>query len=71
MLVSLNLENAADDMRITVVDITGRIVQDRALTNKSLRVRERLPLDDLESGVYLVNIIFNGKDVITKKLIKQ
>ncbi len=70
-LVSLNLENSADDMRITVVDITGRIVQDRVLTNKSLRVRERLSIDNLESGVYLVNVIFNSTDVITKKLIKQ
>jgi hypothetical protein len=71
VLVSLNLEDSAEDMKITIVDITGRLIQERILTNQSLQIREQMDISDLESGVYLVNVIFNNRDIITKKLIKQ
>ena len=71
VLVSLNLEDSTDDMKITIVDITGRLIQERSLTNQSLRIREQMDISELEAGIYLVNVIFNNRDVITKKLIKQ
>ena len=71
VLVSLNLEDSTDDMKITIVDITGRLIQERSLTNQNLRIREQMDISELESGIYLVNVIFNNRDVITKKLIKQ
>ncbi len=71
VMVSLNLEDTAEDMQITIVDVTGRLIQERTLSNQSLRIREQIDIRDLESGVYLVNVIFNNRDIITKKLIKQ
>ena len=71
VLVSLNLEDTADDMQITIVDITGRLIQELSVTDKSLRIREEIDISDLESGIYLVNVIFNNRDIITKKLVKQ
>ena len=71
VLVSLNLDDSTDDMKITIVDITGRLIQGRSLTNQNLRIREQMDISELESGIYLVNVIFNNRDVITKKLIKQ
>ena len=58
-------------MQINIVDITGRLIQERTLSNPSLRIREEIDISQLESGVYLVNVIFNNRDIITKKLIKQ
>jgi len=71
VMVTLNLEDTAEDMQITIVDVTGRLIQERTLSNQSLRIREQIDIRDLESGVYLVNVIFNNRDIITKKLIKQ
>jgi len=71
VMVTLNLEDTAEEMQITIVDITGRLIQERTLSNRSLRVREQMDISDLESGVYLVNVIFNNRDIITKKMIKQ
>ena len=71
VLVSLNLDDTAENMQINIVDITGRLIQERTLSNPSLRIREQIDISQLESGVYLVNVIFNNRDIITKKLIKQ
>ena len=52
--------------RLTISDITGRIIIDKIDVNKS----EQIDISEFDSGVYLVNV-FNDKIVHTNKIIKQ
>ena len=70
-LVSLDLESIADDMVISLIDITGRVVSSQQVLNKSTRIRERIDMSSLEGGIYIVTVTFNNKEIIAKKLVKQ
>lgn len=71
IVVNLDLESISDEMTLTLVDLQGRTLYSKALTNKSRRIRETIDLSSIPKGLYLINVSFNDRDVISKKIIKQ
>jgi hypothetical protein len=69
--VALDLEDISDATQITLMDIYGRTIMNRKVSGKSKNIREVLDISTLSSGIYLVNVSFNNRDVISRKLIKQ
>lgn len=69
--VALDLEDISDATQITLMDIYGRTIMNRKVSGKSKNIREVLDISTLSSGIYLVNVSFNNRDVISRKLVKQ
>lgn len=53
------------------MDISGRVIQQKNLSNVSVSNNQTIDLTNVESGVYLVSIRLEDNSTITKKLIVQ
>ncbi len=69
--VVMELESSSERLDIIVADPLGKQVYRKSINNVNSRINETIDIADLPSGVYFVNAIFDGKDLISKKIIKQ
>jgi hypothetical protein len=68
--VKFNLNNASD-VAVSVYDVTGKLMMNRALGNLNAGTHQmEVAAKDWNSGVYFVNITSNGTTV-TKKFVRQ
>lgn len=56
------------DSKLSITDITGRTVKTEILSDLH---QEKVNISDLNSGIYLLNIIFDNNKTVTKKFVKQ
>lgn len=65
-----NLEFKADntDVYITLVDIRGRIIEEKYLSATSTMVKEQLSFNTVTPGLYLLKVQ-NGKGQVTRKVV--
>ncbi len=61
---SLSFIGLAENSLISIYDLMGKMLKNKTLSNN------QIDISDLESNVYIITI-FNNKNLITKKLIKQ
>lgn len=71
VVIALDLESNADNAMINIVDIMGKVVMTQPIQTNSLSIRESLDIASLPNGIYIVNVAFSNRDVISKKLVKQ
>jgi hypothetical protein len=57
-----------EDVKITLTDLSGRLVYNNIFVNKALRFNESINLSNVQSGIYILNIN-QGSSYISKKLI--
>ena len=69
--VSLDLISVSNQIEITLQDILGRTIDQRIIDRPSRIIREDFSLGGLESGMYIIQIGFNDRDKISKKVFKQ
>lgn len=62
--------NEAEQSSLEVVDLTGRVIYQRAIKNQEGFHNETIQLQHLPAGMYFVNMIINNKK-ITEKVIIQ
>ncbi len=67
--VALDLENTTDQIQITIVDLMGRRLMTDRISNPDISFRKKYSVGHLADGIYFVNVSFNKKDVITRKLV--
>ncbi len=65
--LNIKLNGVASDLKITLVDITGRIVA-KLYDNDSEETKISLALPPLANGVYLVNIELNNTRLPIQKI---
>lgn len=63
-----NLNNANSDVKVAVIDISGRVIHNKVFNNTSSIFREMLKLDNINPGVYIINIS-EGINVTSHKII--
>lgn len=69
--VALDLEDTSDATQIALLDVYGRTIMTRKVSGKSKKIREKMDISTLPSGIYIVNVAFNDKDLISRKVVKQ
>ena len=67
----LDLESRSESLLIQIVDISGKQVFKEIIADPSLSIRRDLDIQNLNDGLYFVNLIFDRKETITQKLIIQ
>lgn len=63
--------NQSQSVIYKLMDISGRVIQQKNLSNVSVSNNQTIDLTNVESGVYLVSIRLEDNSTITKKLIVQ
>ena len=61
----LNIKTAKPADRIEIYDMTGRLVNAQVLSSQSISVAK------LQSGVYVVKILYKNETVNAQKIIKE
>jgi hypothetical protein len=69
--VELSLESVTDGATIRLMDLYGRQLAVYPIDQKSRRVAQRISLSELPAGIYVVNVVFNDRDLISRKLVKN
>ena len=69
--LEIDLLNQSDDLRIEIVDYLGRVMHRETIGNSSYNIRKKISVSELPDGMYLLNIYFNNRDVLTKKFVKD
>jgi hypothetical protein len=59
------------DVRIRLSDIAGRTVQPELILNNQQTVKESIDISALQAGVYVVQMVLNNSQVLTRKIIVQ
>jgi len=67
--VSLNLEKN-DEVKISLFDLTGRLISQKSFDNQTDNFREKLQFDNLNPSVYILSIENNGKRVHKQVVVK-
>jgi hypothetical protein len=57
------------DVRIRLSDIAGRTVQPELILNNQQTVKESIDISALQAGVYVVQMVLNNSQVLTKKVV--
>lgn len=65
--INIEFEAVSNQYDLKIIDITGRVVKSSEKINS---IKTTLNISDLENGIYLISV-FDGKNSITKKIIKQ
>jgi hypothetical protein len=58
-------------VRIRLSDIAGRTVQPELILNNQQTVKESIDISALQAGVYVVQMVLNNSQVLTRKIIVQ
>jgi hypothetical protein len=66
-IFSIIFSSDLKDATIQIIDLTGKIIQQRKITNTT---RETFDISGSPAGTYFLRVVFNGK-LITQKIIKQ
>lgn len=67
--LSLDLESKADALDIRVYNLQGALMEKRSIVKPGFKVRSRFDVSNYSEGAYLVQITFDNKETITKKVI--
>lgn len=68
--VYLNSNSHIEQAQLSILDISGRLVQTEEISFNQNSFRKTIDVSNLQSGIYLVQVL-SGKEKITKKLIIQ
>jgi photosystem II stability/assembly factor-like uncharacterized protein len=68
ILTYFRVSDKSEPINIQLVDLTGRIVQERNIPISSNLMRERIDRKSLTRGLYILQLIDNGK-ILTRKII--
>jgi len=65
--ISFN-NNANDDVKIDIYDMSGRLVYKNSFINESVQFNKSIQLNGVESGVYIANVV-KGNNITSHKII--
>jgi len=67
--IALDLTGPAQSIQLTITDVSGRRLITDDLSTSLGRIQQTYDISNLSGGVYFVNIIFDRRDALTKKLV--
>jgi len=67
--LDLTLESAPEKMQVTIADITGKILMRDSVDRPRSFYSKEYDISALSTGIYIVNILFDKKETISRKLI--
>ena len=69
--IEFSINNVSiNKINISIIDLTGKIIYNKNIDNGARQSKHKLNIESLSAGIYLLDIISEGKRY-TKKLIKQ
>lgn len=67
--VSLNIDKAVTTANLQVHDINGVLLNNLNLTERNTNIIKMLHKDNIGNGIFIINLVINGKSIDTKKII--
>lgn len=69
--ITMDLLQSAKDLQFSVLDANGHTLLQKKASQQGLNIRERISIEHLPKGVYLLQCIFSKNDITVKKFIKH
>ncbi|MDX1665743.1 MAG: T9SS type A sorting domain-containing protein [Saprospiraceae bacterium] len=71
VLISLDLKKPSDDIAINLYDMYGRQIASYPVQGSHESIRQSIPVMQLPAGIYIVQVTFNDRDGISKRMIRH
>ena len=71
IVMELELENGIEALRYDIMDVTGKTISRNSIESNTLNIRERIDINQLERGVYFINLMTDQGYLTSKKFVKQ
>ncbi len=69
ILVSMNIEKVVQNAKLLVHDINGLVLSTLNINERDTNITKTLQKDNFGKGIYIVDLVVNGKSIDTKKIV--
>lgn len=67
--VSLNIEKGIQSAKLMVHDLNGTVLSSLNINERDTNIAKTLQKDNFGKGIYIVDLVINGKSIDTKKIV--
>lgn len=69
IIVSLNIEKGIQSAKLMVHDLNGTVLSSLNINERDTNIAKTLQKDNFGKGIYIVDLVINGKSIDTKKIV--